>query len=193
VRSTGHDDALAKLDALGGGNAHVRGRRAELREVLVRSEGLGRGRGELRAEPVDRARSGLLHRRRLRDHAERHPQIGSICSGGRYENLASHYTKSKLPGVGISIGLTRLFFQLREAGLVDTASSSVDVLVALMDDGLSAEMRSACRSAARGRFERRNAAGTAQAGEAVAVRDKAGIRFVVMHAAKTRPRAAWSR
>jgi histidyl-tRNA synthetase len=45
-----------------------------------------------------------------------HPQIGSICSGGRYENLAGHYTKSKLPGVGISIGATRLFFQLRERG-----------------------------------------------------------------------------
>src|SRR3546814_8778339 len=45
------------------------------------------------------------------------PQIGSICSGGRYDNLASHYTKSKLPGVGISIGLTRLFFQLSDAGL----------------------------------------------------------------------------
>jgi histidyl-tRNA synthetase len=65
-----------------------------------------------------------------------HPQIGSICSGGRYDNLASHYTKSKLPGVGISIGLTRLFFQLQEAGLVSTADSSVDVLVALMDDAL---------------------------------------------------------
>src|SRR3546814_12732727 len=62
------------------------------------------------------------------------PQIGSICSGGRYDNLASHYTKSKLPGVGISIGLTRLFFQLRDAGLVAGAESSVDALVSLLDD-----------------------------------------------------------
>lgn len=44
-----------------------------------------------------------------------HPEFGSICSGGRYENLAEHYTKSKLPGVGISIGLTRLFSQLLDA------------------------------------------------------------------------------
>ncbi len=43
-----------------------------------------------------------------------HPGIGSICSGGRYDNLAGHYTKSKLPGVGISIGATRLFYQLCE-------------------------------------------------------------------------------
>jgi histidyl-tRNA synthetase len=62
------------------------------------------------------------------------PQIGSICSGGRYENLASSYTKSKLPGVGISIGATRLFWQLREAGLISTAESSVEVLVGLMDE-----------------------------------------------------------
>src|SRR3546814_15698285 len=54
-----------------------------------------------------------------------HPGIGSICSGGRYDNLASHYSKSKLPGVGISIGLTRLFYQLTEAGIVATADSPV--------------------------------------------------------------------
>lgn len=44
-----------------------------------------------------------------------HPEFGSICSGGRYDNLAEHYTRSKLPGVGISIGLTRLFSQLLDA------------------------------------------------------------------------------
>jgi histidyl-tRNA synthetase len=47
-----------------------------------------------------------------------HPKLGSICSGGRYADLASHYTKSKLPGVGISIGATRLFYQLVELGLI---------------------------------------------------------------------------
>ncbi|HET8763961.1 MAG TPA: His/Gly/Thr/Pro-type tRNA ligase C-terminal domain-containing protein, partial [Rhodanobacter sp.] len=62
-----------------------------------------------------------------------HPQIGSVCSGGRYENLAGQYTKSHLPGVGISIGLTRLYWQLREAGLVGSARSTVDVLVTQMD------------------------------------------------------------
>ncbi|MCF6461637.1 histidine--tRNA ligase [Clostridium sp. Cult3] len=47
-----------------------------------------------------------------------YPNIGSICSGGRYDNLAGYYTKQKLPGVGISIGLTRLFYQLTEAKLI---------------------------------------------------------------------------
>ena len=59
--------------------------------------------------------TGTVYETTLNDY----PQIGSICSGGRYENLAGHYTKSKLPGVGISIGATRLFWQLREAGLIE--------------------------------------------------------------------------
>ena len=62
------------------------------------------------------------------------PQIGSICSGGRYENLASHYSKSKLPGVGISIGASRLFWQLREAGLIKSDDQSHMVLIGLMHD-----------------------------------------------------------
>ena len=56
--------------------------------------------------------------------------IGSVCSGGRYEDLANHYTKQKLPGVGISIGLTRLFYQLRESNIIETKKTSItDVLV----------------------------------------------------------------
>ena len=48
-----------------------------------------------------------------------HPEIGSICSGGRYDNLAEYYTDKQLPGVGISIGLTRLFFVLEDQGLLN--------------------------------------------------------------------------
>jgi len=55
-----------------------------------------------------------------------HPKLGSICSGGRYDNLAEHYTKSKLPGVGISIGATRLFSQLLEMGIVGGAEKPAD-------------------------------------------------------------------
>ncbi len=51
--------------------------------------------------------------------------IGSVCSGGRYENLAGYYTKKDLPGVGISIGLTRLFYNLKELGLLNTSSKSI--------------------------------------------------------------------
>ena len=68
-----------------------------------------------------------------------HPEIGSICSGGRYEDLASHYTKSKLPGVGISIGATRLFYQMMELGLTKASRPLVDVVVTRMDEELAGE------------------------------------------------------
>ncbi|NLZ54285.1 MAG: histidine--tRNA ligase, partial [Thermoanaerobacteraceae bacterium] len=65
-----------------------------------------------------------------------YPEIGSVCSGGRYENLAEYYTAQKLPGVGVSIGLTRLFYQLKEAGLLesDAPSTLTKVLVVPMDE-----------------------------------------------------------
>ncbi|MCA8961683.1 MAG: ATP phosphoribosyltransferase regulatory subunit, partial [Planctomycetes bacterium] len=62
-----------------------------------------------------------------------HPEIGSICSGGRYDDLASLYTKSRLPGVGMSIGLTRLFYQLQELGIVGDGAAAADVLVTQQD------------------------------------------------------------
>jgi histidyl-tRNA synthetase len=62
-----------------------------------------------------------------------HPEFGSVCSGGRYDDLASHYTKSKLPGVGISIGLTRLFEVLQANGMLLATPPTVQVLIAQLD------------------------------------------------------------
>lgn len=65
-----------------------------------------------------------------------YPSIGSVCSGGRYDNLAQSYTSKKLPGVGISIGLTRLFYQLREAGILTTekkASPTMLLIIPMKD------------------------------------------------------------
>jgi histidyl-tRNA synthetase len=63
-----------------------------------------------------------------------HPDIGSICSGGRYDDLASYFTDTRLPGVGISIGLTRLFAKLKEAGLLQPLERTpAEVLVTTMD------------------------------------------------------------
>lgn len=68
----------------------------------------------------------------------RHPEIGSICSGGRYDNLAEYYTDKKLPGVGISIGLTRLFYILNSMNYLGTQKESpADVLVIPMTGDLS--------------------------------------------------------
>ncbi len=65
-----------------------------------------------------------------------YPNIGSVCSGGRYDNLAEYYTDAHLPGVGISIGLTRLFYQLVESNIikVENASSSDIMIIPMCED-----------------------------------------------------------
>ena len=75
--------------------------------------------------------TGTVYETFLKDHMD----LGSVCSGGRYENLASFYTDQKLPGVGISIGLTRLFWQLKESGIIKAnTSSTAKYFVIPMDD-----------------------------------------------------------
>lgn len=64
-----------------------------------------------------------------------YPELGSVCGGGRYDNLAGYYTDQKLPGVGIAIGLTRLFYQLSEKNLIKSNKTSIaDVLILPMDE-----------------------------------------------------------
>lgn len=64
--------------------------------------------------------TGTVYETKLDDY----PQIGSVCSGGRFDNLAGYYTKKNLPGVGISIGLSRLFYALRQIGVITAAKQS---------------------------------------------------------------------
>ncbi len=64
-------------------------------------------------------------------------ELGSVCSGGRYENLAEYYTEKSLPGVGISIGLTRLFYKLNELNIVKAEKKSIsDILIIPITDNL---------------------------------------------------------
>ncbi len=66
-----------------------------------------------------------------------HPEFGSVCSGGRYDNLAEFYTDQKLPGVGISIGVTRLFTVLNETGFFDIENTTpIDILIVPMTDNM---------------------------------------------------------
>ena len=69
-----------------------------------------------------------------------HPEIGSICSGGRYDNLAEYYTERQLPGVGISIGATRLFYVLQEQGMLngELNTAPAEVLILPMTEDLTA-------------------------------------------------------
>ena len=74
-----------------------------------------------------------------------HPEIGSICSGGRYDDLAGYYTDKKLPGVGISIGLTRLFYVLGEQHMLsdEVVTAPADALILPMTENLSFAVRTA--------------------------------------------------
>ena len=77
--------------------------------------------------------TGTVYETKLVDY----PQIGSVCSGGRFDNLAEYYTDQKLPGVGISIGLTRLFYQLKEAGLIEKSyNGCADIMILPMTDDM---------------------------------------------------------
>ena len=90
--------------------------------------------------------TGTVYETTLLDH----PEIGSVCSGGRYDNLAGYYIDKALPGVGISIGLTRLFYVLDEQGLLnpDLPSAPADVLVLPMtaDAGAAIALAETLRS-----------------------------------------------
>ena len=79
--------------------------------------------------------TGTVYETTLLDH----PEIGSVCSGGRYDNLAEYYTDRQLPGAGISIGLTRLFYVLGEQGMLnpELPTAPADVLILPMTEDLS--------------------------------------------------------
>ncbi|MDE1886413.1 MAG: histidine--tRNA ligase [Xanthomonadaceae bacterium] len=180
IRSHEHADALAKLDALGTGNATLAEGVAELKQTLQEIRAFGVPEAHY-AISLSIARgldyyTGTVYETTLNEH----PQIGSICSGGRYENLASNYTKSRLPGVGISIGATRLFWQLREAGLLDVASSTVQALVTQMEQAqlpvylaLASELRAAG-------IATEVVLDGSKLGKQFKYADRAGIRFVLV-------------
>ncbi|MBR4989703.1 MAG: histidine--tRNA ligase [Oscillospiraceae bacterium] len=138
-------DEILKFIAIKGSNAEVL---AALEGYQGRNEIFDLGLGELKAVTVNLAAfgvpeanfavdltiargldyyTGTVYETTLLDH----PEIGSVCSGGRYDNLAGYYIEKQLPGVGISIGLTRLFYVLDEQGLLnpELPSAPADALV----------------------------------------------------------------
>ena len=138
-------DAILKFMAISGSNAQV----VEALEAYAgKNETFDQGLAELKAVTANLGAfgvpeanfavdltiargldyyTGTVYETTLLDH----PQIGSVCSGGRYDNLAGYYIEKALPGVGISIGLTRLFYVLDEQGLLNPAlpSAPADALV----------------------------------------------------------------
>ncbi|MBV6689815.1 histidine--tRNA ligase [Xanthomonas euvesicatoria pv. eucalypti] len=188
IRSVSHADALDKIDwvvnevqSRSGGNEDLHAGADDLREVLELVKALGVPESAYClnfsiARGLDYY-TGTVYETTLIDH----PQIGSICSGGRYESLASHYTKSKLPGVGISIGLTRLFWQLREAGLIQgIAESSVQAMVALMDETRLDDALDIARRLRIGGINTEVQMEPKKVGKQFQYAARAGIRFVVL-------------
>ena len=138
-------DEILKFISIKGTNAEVL---AALEDYQGRNEVFDLGLSELKAVTVNLAAfgvpeanfavdltiargldyyTGTVYETTLLDH----PEIGSVCSGGRYDNLAGYYIEKQLPGVGISIGLTRLFYVLDEQGLLnpELPSAPADALV----------------------------------------------------------------
>ena len=82
--------------------------------------------------------TGTVYETFLNDYRE----LGSVCSGGRYENLAENYTDKKLPGVGVSIGLTRLFYKLNELNIIKADKKSIsDILIIPMTENLQVPIK----------------------------------------------------
>ena len=142
IRGT-NAEVLAALQAWSGKNEVFDTGLAELTAVAAQLSAFGVPEGNF-AIDLTIARgldyyTGTVYETTLDDHRE----IGSVCSGGRYDDLAAYYTDRKLPGVGISIGLTRLFYVLGEQGMLNDAlpTAPADCLLLPMTDDLSAAVR----------------------------------------------------
>ena len=130
IRGT-NDEVLAALEGYAGRNEIFDAGLTELKAVTANLAAFGVPESNF-AVDLTIARgldyyTGTVYETTLLDH----PEIGSVCSGGRYDDLAGYYTERKLPGVGISIGLTRLFYVLDEQGLLnsDLPTAPADALV----------------------------------------------------------------
>jgi histidyl-tRNA synthetase len=136
---------LSKYDACAPGAAELNAIVEAIRQFGVPDTAFGVDLGIVRGLDYY---TGTIYETTLVDY----PELGSICSGGRYDDLASYFTDTKLPGVGISIGLTRLFSKLMEAGLLRApARTPAEVLVTTMegqDIGAYLKMARALRDAA---------------------------------------------
>lgn len=128
-----NDDVLGQLGPLVAGNAQGEEGVERLRQILRGAKAGGVPDGALQLD-VSIARgldyyTGAIFETFLGDL----PKIGSVCSGGRYDNLAGLFTKQELPGIGASLGLDRLLAALEELGMLDKVRTPAPVLIAWFD------------------------------------------------------------
>ena len=134
-----NEDALARIETLLQGSELGLEGVADLRQILESTAAAGVPKERFVVD-VSIARgldyyTGTIFETFLDDM----PQLGSICSGGRYDNLAELYTKQKLPGIGASLGLDRLFAGLEELGMVEKTATTVDVFIPMFDASLATQ------------------------------------------------------
>lgn len=145
------DEKLEKLEKLNISNELFEKGLKELRQVVKYVRGFGVPDTNFKVD-LTIARgldyyTGTVYETFLNDYRE----IGSVCSGGRYENLAEYYTDRKLPGVGVSIGLTRLFYKLNELKAINAKQTSIaKVLVISMVEDMSKSLETATKLRANG-------------------------------------------
>ena len=146
------DEKLEKLEKLNISNELFEKGLEELRQVVKYVRGFGVPDTNFKVD-LTIARgldyyTGTVYETFLNDYRE----IGSVCSGGRYENLAEYYTDRKLPGVGVSIGLTRLFYKLNELKAINAKQTSIaKVLVISMVEDMSKSLETATKLRANGK------------------------------------------
>jgi histidyl-tRNA synthetase len=118
---------------------------------------------------------------------DEHPKLGSICSGGRYADLASHYTKSKLPGVGISIGATRLFSQLLELGLIKSnVKTTAHALVLNVEAVLATEYRGIAKELRAAGLNTEVYGADDKLGKQMKYADRAGVPVAILYGSRER-------
>ncbi len=138
------ESTLAKLERLAGGPGSDSARLREIWEAACAAGAVGKGtKGKLVLDPsITRGLdyyTGVVFETRL----DAMPEIGSVCGGGRYDELASLYTKRRLPGVGAAIGLDRLLTALETLGRTKGRSSYTEVLILVVEDGFGVRYQEA--------------------------------------------------
>ncbi len=193
ARSTGYTETTTLLASLGLNNPLANEGREELTTVLTTAHALGVppetvGVDLAIARGLDYY-TGTVFETRLLDQ----PGIGSIASGGRYENLAGHYTRSHLPGVGFSIGATRLYWQLREAKLLPALPViTTEVLVALTGEEDRANALDIARELRAHGWRVETVLETGKLAAQFKRADRLGIRWVVLTGGEERTTASVS-
>lgn len=143
IHTTGSaDEILAQLEAKHIDHAVFREGLAELRKVLSLLPSFGVPESYFKLDlTLTRGLdyyTGTIYETYLNDY----PSLGSVCGGGRYDNLAGYYTTQVMPGVGISIGLSRLFYQLNEAGLIRKEENSlIPIMILPMEECVEEAIR----------------------------------------------------